>query len=206
LSITVTTIAFFFFPISLSSSIFGMNLRPLNGTGMPLRVFIFTNIGIFASLVALWALSYQYYKHRPLPKGQPNFEHRTNCCRRDDMADSTSSKMKVHWRIRLWLFLPLIAHGHAFWAWRSGIIFSLITSGRTAFIASCHSAYKEHELSTETRNYLEKHMCSTHDDTYSPLNCHPCVYIALHLDTSVNRDGSTGCCEGFKCRQLSEIV
>ncbi|KAI1173638.1 hypothetical protein F4777DRAFT_557102 [Nemania sp. FL0916] len=116
----ITVLAIFFVPISLSTSIFGMNIHELNASGQSLWVFIVTTVAIVAVTMIAWGFLYQVQKYESLLKASNSrvSEHR-------------------HWRSRLLRLLFLVSRGHTIWAWKSGILFSLFTDGRVRFLRSC---------------------------------------------------------------------
>ncbi|KAI0973497.1 hypothetical protein F4678DRAFT_28556 [Xylaria arbuscula] len=116
----ITVLAIFFVPISLSTSVFGMNINELNQNGQSLWVFIVTTVVIVAATLTVWGLMFQVQKYNSLP-------------RRDDHGEG------VPWYQRLILAFLLVGYGHVVWAWQSGIIVSLLTDGQVAFLRSCTS-------------------------------------------------------------------
>jgi hypothetical protein len=50
----VTVLAFFFVPISLASSIFGMNVQEINQTGLGISAFVITSAVMVLTTAALW--------------------------------------------------------------------------------------------------------------------------------------------------------
>ena len=176
----VTVLAFFFIPISLGTSIFGMNIAELNETGQPLWVFLATTVAIFALSSLTWGFFYQLHKYNSLP----NYI--------DKRTDRFSSLPPENWvssRVRLHQFLRLIWHGHLLWIWKSGIALSLLTRGRKGFLKSC-SEHDDKGLvnlgdMSEATQYLEKHEL--------PRSCYvhsPCAYIIIHLYLQCGFDSS----------------
>jgi CorA-like Mg2+ transporter protein len=118
----VTILAFVFIPLSLATSFFGMNIQELNSTGQPIWVFLVTSLGILLAALIIWAILYQWTKflHAPELGGfipRPGYE--------------------ASLRTQVKSFVWLIFHGHIVWCWRSGILFSLLTSGRKEFTMTC---------------------------------------------------------------------
>lgn len=167
--------------MSLGTSVFGMNINELNQSGQPLWVFIVTTVVIFAMSSVIWIISYLHHLYSSLPESsywEQQYSHLDRF--------NTSTEDNVDWRIRLYLFLRLLQHGHIAWAWKSGIAISLYTSGRKGFIRSCTN--HDDEISQKAQNYLDNHI-----RTYDPDDCHaPCAYIVQHLDLKY----------GFECSRL----
>ncbi|KAI1084916.1 hypothetical protein F5B20DRAFT_523670 [Whalleya microplaca] len=157
----ITVLAIFFVPISLSTSIFGMNIHELNENGQSLWVFIVTTASIVAVAMMIWGFMYQFQKYNSLPRNNSRSEFKS-------------------WQTRLGHLLQLAFRGHIIWAWKSGILFSLLTDGRVAFLRSC----------TEC-DALPSPMGTkwSHDAHW------PCAYIKAHL-----RQGS-----GFEYSKLEAM-
>lgn len=181
--ILVTILAFVFVPMSLGTSIFGMNINELNETGQPLWVFIATTFSIFTVSTLTWGFSYQLHKYHTLPESK-RYEQRPE---RPTVQESSPGGV-VLWQVRLYQFLRLIWHGHAIWAWKSGIAFSLLTGGKKGFIMSCSDEDRHPNASAEAQDYMDHHIWHP-----SPHEVHePCAYIIFHLDLKM----------GFECAKL----
>ncbi|KAI1278577.1 hypothetical protein F5Y07DRAFT_360410 [Xylaria sp. FL0933] len=157
----ITVLAIFFVPISLSTSVFGMNIYELNDSGQSLWVFILTTASIVTATMTIWGIMYQFQKFNSLPKnlyneGEP-------------------------WTTRFKCLLQLVSHGHILWAWKSGILISLLTDGRVAFLRSC----TEHVVDLGGGVGLQQLF---HNAQW------PCDYIRGHLKEK----------EGFKCSKLED--
>lgn len=167
-----------------------MNINELNDNGQPIWVFIATSISIFVATILIWSLMHQIHKYNSLPKRELVEE------RPEPVEDAKKvAKTAVSRQVRLHLFLRLMYSGHVKWIWKSGILFSLITSGRIGFIRSCSEHGKNSipmlPLSTAARKYLEKHIDHPLGDN---VHC-PCSYIIVHLDLGV----------GFECSKLETV-
>jgi len=162
-----------------------MNLDELNGSGPRLWVFGVTTAIIFIVSTLLWAVLSQVHKYYRLSESAM-FE-----------ASPQSSSVPVHWHFRLKLFLRLILCGHLFWIWRSGIAFSLATSGRKGFLRSCTSCARFSGVDLNGRERLSDEGAQRSVGRYLRLlethNAHaPCAYIMRHLEEEV----------GFECKRL----
>ncbi|KAI1357323.1 hypothetical protein F5Y08DRAFT_324541 [Xylaria arbuscula] len=144
----ITVLAIFFVPISLSTSVFGMNIHELNENGQSLWVFLVTTVLIMAVTLIIWGTMYQWQKYNSLPR--------------------RSFRERKSGLTRFYCFLLLIFHGHSVWAWKSGILVSLLTDGRVAFLRSCTD-----------HSYITGAAPSSHD-------AHdPCTYVKGHLQREV---------------------
>ncbi|KAI1114574.1 hypothetical protein F5Y14DRAFT_413780 [Nemania sp. NC0429] len=115
----ITVLAIFFVPVSLSTSVFGMNIHELNDSGQSLWVFILTTIVVVVATMTIWGLMYQFQKY--------------NSLLRDDYPE------RKPWDTKLYHLFQLVRHGHTIWAWQSGMLLSLLTDGQVGFLRSCTS-------------------------------------------------------------------
>ncbi|KAI2613431.1 hypothetical protein GGR54DRAFT_615821 [Hypoxylon sp. NC1633] len=143
----ITVLAIFFVPISLSTSIFGMNINELNENGQPLWVFITTTASIVAATLMVWGFMYQLQKYNLL------------LLRKRDTINM------YPWKHGWGLILQLVFRGHIIWVWKSGILFSLLTNGRMPFLRSClvchehdpTNAFGGHDAHNPSR-YISTHL------------------------------------------------
>ena len=209
-TVLVTVLAIFFVPISLSTSIFGMNINELTGQGQPLWVFVLTSIFILVSTLLGWGFMYQFQLYHSLPRLDSPQEASAFWSRPDPYRPPLSRKFRTHQLLRL------IWHGHVIWAGKSGIAFSLLTSGRIGFVKSCSAHGKATAFVVEaiidrddSANEESGHRCDSefraiyshvaeyiHDPKMDNVHC-PCTYIMAHLSILGE--------PGFKCAKL-ELV
>ncbi|GAP83104.2 putative magnesium transport protein transmembrane region [Rosellinia necatrix] len=76
----VTVLAIFFVPISLSTSIFGMNIHELNENGQSLWVFILTTVVVTTATMMLWGFMYQFQQYNSLPRDNARQERQPWRC------------------------------------------------------------------------------------------------------------------------------
>ncbi|KAI1734578.1 hypothetical protein F4680DRAFT_453856 [Xylaria scruposa] len=151
----ITVLAIFFVPISLSTSVFGMNIDELNASGQSLWVFILTTVLIVAVTMILWGFMYQFQKYNSLPKD--------------------GEKEGKPWSTRSAALCELIFRGHTIWAWKSGILVSLFTNGRVGFLRSC----TEHPGGIDRYDDVERRWIFN-IISHSPHL--PCYYVWHHID------------------------
>lgn len=104
--LSVTILAFVYVPLNLATSVFGMNLEQLNGSGQHLRVFIITAVSLLAVTGGSWFLieqtnSYTKWQQRSL----------------DELYDGQT---QFALGVRLALLIWLISQGHTYWMFTSG--------------------------------------------------------------------------------------
>lgn len=155
----VTILAFIFIPLSLATSIFSMDIQELNSSGQSIWVFLATAGAILLSAFFIWGIFYQWLKYMHAPR---------------------SSRERVFLSVRLKLFFWLVFHGHIIWVWRSGITFSLLTSGRIGFTPTCNrgsgGCYARETISASSLGQNGRHKYPTH-------SAHgPCAYIQAHRE------------------------
>lgn len=166
-----------------------MNLDELNRSGPRLWVFALTTAIIFILSTLLWAILSQVHKYYRLEES-PGFEA-------SPQRDSAASSAPVPWHFRLELFLRLLLRGHVFWVWRSGIAFSLATSGRKGFLRSCTSCARFSGVDLNGRECLSDEDAQQSVDRYIRFfkthDAHsPCAYIMRHFEEEI----------GFECKNL----
>ena len=104
--LSVTILAFVYVPLNLATSVFGMNLEQLNGSGQHIRVFIITAVALLAVTGGSWFLiekfnSYMKWQQRSL----------------DELWDGQT---QFALGVRLALLVWLISQGHTYWMFTSG--------------------------------------------------------------------------------------
>lgn len=185
---SVTILAFIFVPLSLATSIFGMNLQELNESGQPTWVFLATAGLILWIAFCIWGIFYQWMKYIHAPRwGAANWR-----LEQTKEAKDCEEEANISLYVRLKFLLWLLCHGHIIWCWRSGIIFSLLTKGRLGFTPTCAGARGEYCAHTDTilgesLRYLN---LRPQDPlvSYSTHSAHaPCAYVFLH-----SKDGEQG--------------
>ena len=182
----MTVLAFVFVPLSIGTSTFGMNLDELNGSGPRLWVFGLTTTVILILSTLLWAVLSQLHKYYRLKEVLVA-----------EASPEMGGSLPVVWHFRLRLFLRLVLHGHLFWVWRSGVAFSLATSGRKAFLRSCTSCASFSGKDLDGRERLSDPVAQKTVERYlRRLQTHeqhaPCAYIMRHLEEG----------DGFECKNL----
>lgn len=123
----LTILAFVFIPLSLATSIFGMNIQELNSTGQPVWVFAVAASSILLSALCIWATVYQWTKYIHAP-----------ACENYLREESPEITVWDRGKAAFWL----LSHGHILWCWRSGILFSLFTKGRKGFAVTCTGRFE----------------------------------------------------------------
>ncbi|KAI0845574.1 hypothetical protein F5Y00DRAFT_245880 [Daldinia vernicosa] len=137
-----------------------MNINELNENGQSLWVFIATTVSIVAATMILWGFMYQLQKYNSLPRISSRYEGKP-------------------WQTRLGRLLQLVFRGHIIWAWKSGILVSLLTDGRVAFLRSCTDCNSNARLVVLPKRHNEHR---------------PCDYIKDHLGR-----------RGFECSKLEDV-
>ena len=165
-------LAFVFIPISLATSVFGMNIQELNATGQPIWVFVVTAAITLGTAFSIWAIMYQWtkYIHAPTLRDSSLSSYK------DKDSDISS------WR-RFQALCWLIFHCHLVWCWRSAIIYSLLTSGRLGFTMTCLYDSMHINCSCPREVDVQRIMGTDHEyggsiSTHSPHA--PMTYIYAH--------------------------
>lgn len=141
-----------------------MNIHELNENGQSLWVFILRTVLIVGTTLVIWGAMYQFQKYNSLPKKSVYYNEGKS------------------WPTRLHRLLQLVFHGHIIWAWKSGVLVSLLTDGRVAFRRSC----LKHEIDLALRPPPDESRKLCHNAHWS------CDYIKGHLEIR----------RAFKCSNL----
>ena len=109
----MTVLAFGFIPVSLTSSIFGMNIQEINNSGKSLWVFVVTALVLTALAIGLWVLSNAILTLQKEWRLRPN--------------------EGIRWRFRFRDAIWLLLHPTAGRGVCDGIVLALLTDGRLGY-------------------------------------------------------------------------
>ncbi|KAI9818024.1 MAG: hypothetical protein M1827_000648 [Pycnora praestabilis] len=118
----ITILAFIFIPLNLATSIFGMNIQELNGSGKRLWSFFVTAIAISFLTFNFWFVSYVAVRWRR------NVPHR-------EFENKTLTQ-------RLQKIWELFTGGNTWWMLRSGVFVGLLTYGHLGCETPCAESLK----------------------------------------------------------------
>ena len=104
--VAVTIIAFVFLPISLATSIFGMNVQQINNTGKEIWVFIVTAVLLTCLAIGTWALSTLF------------LEGRKRWLSRDRDDHDVLKKLQI--------VIDLVLTGRTWWMIQTGVLYGLL--------------------------------------------------------------------------------
>ena len=120
--LVVTILAFVYVPLNLATSIFGMNIEQLNGSGQRLSVFITTAVVTLAVTGGSWFVIEQVNSYRKWRKRS-----------RDALYDG---KTQFALAVRLAMLVFLISDGHSKWMWKSGAWWRILINDRSLLTGS----------------------------------------------------------------------
>ena len=112
----VTVLAFIYVPLNLATSIFGMNLSELNGSGKSLVVFIATAVIGLVITGASWYLLEEVNKY---------FGWRSSA---EEQTGTGSARKRLTIGPRISMLVWLQRHGHSGWMWKSGAWWRIIVN------------------------------------------------------------------------------
>ena len=118
----VTVLAFFYVPLNLATSLFGMNIQQLNRTGQPMWIFIVTTIVAVSLTFFVWMLVEQrlgYVRWR-----------NEMCALTHHAAPWRERGTEYNFVTRLAILVMLIRNGYYRWAWYSGTWIRILTNER----------------------------------------------------------------------------
>lgn len=104
-------------PLNLATSIFGMNIEQLNGSGQHVSVFITTAVAALAVTGGSWFAIEQTNLYRKWQKRSPDTTY--------------SGKTQFALVVRLAMIAYLIWNGHSRWRLRSGVWWRILTNHRS---------------------------------------------------------------------------
>ena len=117
----VTILAFIYVPLNLATSIFGMNIQQLNGSGQQMWVFFTTAVAALLVTGGSWLFSrgltthkaMLWYKERTAAKKALNEERKSG---------------EYGLLLRIAMLVWLVRNGHTLWMWRSGAWAAILTN------------------------------------------------------------------------------
>ena len=120
----VTVLAFIYVPLNLATSIFGMNIQQLNGSGQQIWVFFITAVAALLITGGSWLYSSYlathkailWYKERAAAKKSLNEERKSG---------------EYGLLLRIAMLIWLGRNGHTLWMWRSGAWAAILTNNET---------------------------------------------------------------------------
>ena len=121
MTVSVTILAFIYVPLDLATSIFGMNLEQLNGSGQPLRVYIITAVVTLAFTGGLWFVIEQVNSYLKWRKRSP-----------DEPYNGETQFTLV---VRLAILATLLSIGCTSWIFESGAWWRILVNHRSRIIS-----------------------------------------------------------------------
>ena len=104
-------------PLNLATSIFGMNIEQLNGSGQHISVFITTAVVTLAVTGGSWFAIEQRNKYRKWRRRSPDATY--------------SGKTQFALVVRLAMLAYLVSNGHLRWMLRSGVWWRILINHRS---------------------------------------------------------------------------
>ncbi|KAM0805941.1 hypothetical protein BDR22DRAFT_191798 [Usnea florida] len=128
---TFTMLAFVYVPLNLATSVFGMNLEQLNGSGQHLRVFIVTAVILLAVTGTSWSMIEQINSYR-------KWHQRS-------LDETYDGQTQFAIAVRLALLLWLVSQGYTSWMFTSGVWWRIATNHKSRMVFS-RGSYLEGEF------------------------------------------------------------
>ena len=127
-NISVTILAFVYIPLNLATSVFGMNLQQLNGSGKNLNEFVYTAVAALAITGASWWVLEQINNLRNWWKRTPSDYRRSS-----HKVKKGSSSPKYSIVVRVWMLVWLSLNGHWSWMVESGAGWCILINSRKRY-------------------------------------------------------------------------
>lgn len=121
--VLVTILAFVYVPINLATSIFGMNIKQLNGNGQNLWVF-FTTV-----VVALVITGGSWLSFNRFVKGEAVAWYKERATTKR-LSDETEYKREYGLLLRMAMLAWLVRHGYKAWMWHSGAWIAILINSK----------------------------------------------------------------------------
>lgn len=119
-SVKVTVLAFVYVPLNLATSIFGMNIQQLNGSGQKLWVFFTTAVAALLITGGSWLI--------PNLKAVVWYRKRAAAKKADDEKFNSEEYGLL---LRMTLLVWLLRGGFKLWMWESGAWAAILTNSKT---------------------------------------------------------------------------
>lgn len=152
-SVKVTVLAFVYVPLNLATSIFGMNIQQLNGSGQKLWVFFATAVAALLITGGSWLCSNCIATHRSVMW----YRERAAVKKANDKK---SKSQEYGLLLRIAMLVWLVRDGHLSWMWKTGAWAAILTNSNTARHPRCNP-----ERATAC-DYVSKYNPRTHEPTH----------------------------------------
>ena len=121
-------LAFVYVPLNLATSVFGMNLEQLNGSGQHLQVFIVTAVILLAVTGTSWFIIEQTNSYR-------KWHQRS-------LDETYDGQTQFAIAVRLALLFWLVSQGYTSWMFASGVWWRIVTNHKSRMVFSKGSYFE----------------------------------------------------------------
>ena len=119
----VTVLAFIYVPLNLATSIFGMNIQQLNGSGQQIWVFFTTAVAALLITGGSWLLSNLLATHTAMVW----YKERAAAKKAEERKSREYGLL-----LRIAMLVWLVRNGHTLWMWRSGAGAAILTNNNAS--------------------------------------------------------------------------
>lgn len=151
-SVKVTVLAFFYVPLNLATSIFGMNIQQLNGSGPRIWVFFTTAIAALLITGGSWLCS----KSLATPRAVVWYRERAVA---EKAKDEQWNSQEYGLLLRMAMLVWLVRNGHTSWMWKSGAWAAILTNSKTNGI--CYNSGVDVEITTACKHVAKRYRPSS---------------------------------------------
>ena len=109
----VTILAFIYVPLNLATSIFGMNIQQLNGSGQQLWIFFTTALAALLITGGSWLCSSRLATHKAM------LWYKERAATKKALNENSKSR-EYGLLLRIAMLVWLVRSGHTLWMWKSG--------------------------------------------------------------------------------------
>ena len=117
----VTILAFIYVPLNLATSMFGMNIQQLNGSGQQIWVFFTTAVAALLVTGGSWLCSNRLTTHKAI------LWYKERAAAKKALDEERKSQ-KYSLLLRIAMLVWLVRNGHTLWMWKSGVGAAILTN------------------------------------------------------------------------------
>lgn len=121
--LTVTILAFTYVPLNLATSLFGMNIQQLNGTGQQIWVFFITAVAALLIAGCSWLCSDRLTAHEAIIW----YKERAAAKKPTQISEELKNQ-EYGLLLRIAMLVWLVRNGHVVWMWKSGAWAAILTN------------------------------------------------------------------------------
>ena len=144
----VTILAFIYVPLNLATSIFGMNIEQLNGSGQQIWVFFTTAVAALLITGGSWLFSNRLATHKA------TLWYKERAAAKKALDEERESR-EYGLLLRLAMLVWLVRNGHTLWMWKSGAGAAILTDNN-AVMKTGRYGFSHHRPARSACDYVSR--------------------------------------------------